>query len=139
MIVVQIVNNILAARTVSPIMGVVPIPMPKAQKTLLLSGKTTTWLKGTLIVTPLKARLMVSVLEPAEQGMDAELGSLEEGVAPTNAQMELAKACGKYVKVVPESMMTLTGPAPAVRATEFPLASVPVTPFKVIVKSTTPS
>lgn len=122
----------------SPIIGVVPIPMPKVQP-LSPSGKTSSWLKGTLIVMPLNARLMVSALEPAVQGIYAELGSLGLGVAPTNAQIEVARACGKYVKVVPESIITLSGVAPATRLTEFPLASVPVTPSKVMVKSTTPS
>lgn len=39
------------------------------------------------MVIPSKAKLIFSVEEPAEQGILAELGSSEFGVAPANAHM----------------------------------------------------
>ncbi len=76
---------------------------------LVASGKITSWLKGTAIVIPLNAKLIVSVLELAEQGMYANVGVLEYGVSPRKAQMEVARSCGSPVIVVPESRRMLIG------------------------------
>lgn len=86
---------------------------------------------------PSKMKFTNSGLVPAEQGMVAELGSLDRGVAPTKFQTEAARAGGSDVRVVPESITTNVEVELA-KVTGFPLASVPETPFKRRVKSTTP-
>jgi hypothetical protein len=60
----------IAARIVSPIILPIEPPfwIPKKQISLLESGKTASWLNGTLIVIPLKPKLIVSVLDAREQG-----------------------------------------------------------------------
>jgi hypothetical protein len=42
------------------------------------------------------------------------------GVAPANAQIEVARALGSIVSVVPESISTFKGVVPSVNATAFP-------------------
>lgn len=68
--------------------------------------------------------------------MEAELGSSEYGAAPAKFHMEVTISGESLVTVVPESMTILIGMGPAI-ATMFPPASVPDTPFKLMVKSTT--
>jgi hypothetical protein len=126
----------MAVSTVSPMMGWLPAAIPKRQKPLP-SGEMASWLMGTLMVTPLKAKLTRRGLELKEQGTYAWLGEFEYGVAPTKAQMEVASGDGSCVMVVPESMRMRRGDELA-NVTGLPEASVPVTLFKSKVKSTTP-
>jgi hypothetical protein len=58
------------------------------------SGKMASWLRGTVIVMPGKTKLIVAVLDPAEQGMSADPGELGSAVAPTKFQIEVTRASG---------------------------------------------
>lgn len=73
-------------RQVSPMIGS-PANIPKVQNSSSASGWTTSWLKGTWIVMPLKGRFTIKGLVRLLQGMKAAVGSFEYGVAPANAQM----------------------------------------------------
>jgi hypothetical protein len=72
---IKCISNNILLRTVPPIM-LISAPCLFIQNSQLVSvptGKMASWLKGTGIVMPLKIKLIVTVLDPAEQGMDADM------------------------------------------------------------------
>jgi hypothetical protein len=86
------------------------------------------WLKGTLIVIPVKIKSTVMPLEAREQ---SRYGRSLLTTAPKFDQIDCASVSGKEIRVVPVSSKAGPGVEPPFRMTVFPFALVICTPCRV--------